>query len=51
MKFMMLQLRIQRNLVELLAHEEEYIVESGTVGTTCDWGTMVVPVVKSDDDL
>ena len=37
-------------LAELLAHWEEYVVETGTVGRSCDWGTMVVPVDEFEDD-
>ena len=37
-------------LAELLAHWEEYVVETGTVGRACDWGTMVVPVDEFEDD-
>jgi arylsulfatase len=37
-------------LAELLAHWEEYVEETGTVGRSCDWGTMVVPVDEFEDD-
>jgi arylsulfatase len=37
-------------LAELLAHWEEYVVETGTVGRSCDWGTMVVPVDEFEFD-
>lgn len=37
-------------MAKLLAHWEEYVVETGTVGRTCDWETMFAPVDGFDDD-